>query len=103
MRTATAVPEVVTPLFIPIKAASLRFGVTVFAMRVLVWSKLLKPVKHGRQYLFADADLVELAAKLRSGEVSFPRSPKYAGQRKAKARKNEPRIIPASRSAKVSA
>jgi hypothetical protein len=78
----TAIPEVVTPLLIPIETASLRLGVTVFAMRNLVWNRLLKPVKHGRRYLFADADLVALAERLRCGEVSFPPTPKYQGQRK---------------------
>jgi len=84
----------VTPLFVDIQFAARQLGVSIFAVRNLCWNKLLTPVRQGRKYLFTSAMLTELAAKLSSGEVEFPRVPTrkpkkppkpWASDRKAKA------------------
>jgi hypothetical protein len=76
--TAVAVP-VVQPLLVDIRQAAAMLGVSVFAIRVLCWNpqtaKLLKPVRHGLQFLFSSAALKELAEALVEGRVQFPRAP----------------------------
>lgn len=74
----------VEPLLVDIREASRRLGVSVFAIRNLCWNKLLKPIRHGRKYLFAPASLTDLVAKLVSGDVEFPPVPvKRSRKRKA--------------------
>ena len=80
---AISVPTV-EPLLEDIREASRKLGVSVFAIRNLCWNRLLKPIRHGRRYLFAPTSLTDFAAKLVSGEVEFPPVPaKKAKKRKA--------------------
>jgi hypothetical protein len=76
--SAVAVPTAV-PLLIDIKAAAQMLGTSVFAVRVLCWNPktahILKPVRHGLQFMFSPAALVELRDALVAGTVTFPRSP----------------------------
>jgi hypothetical protein len=65
----------VTPFFRNITYASQRLGVSVYAVRVLIWNKRVRPVRKGAQFLFTEAMLTELAGKLESGEITFPRAP----------------------------
>jgi hypothetical protein len=65
----------VAPLLVDIRFASRMLGVSVFAIRNLCWHRKLKPVRQGKKYLFAPASLTDLAAKLVSGEVTFPPVP----------------------------
>ena len=77
------VSPAIEPLFIDIRSAALRLGVTVWCIRNLVWAKTLRPVKHGRKYLFSPADLIALSERLREGSVTFPAGTKTRKARRA--------------------
>jgi glucose uptake protein GlcU len=76
---STVAVSTAVPLLIDIKAAAQMLGTSVFAVRVLCWDSktahILRPVRHGLQFLFAPAALVELRDALVAGTVTFPRSP----------------------------
>ena len=82
-KIAVAVPSP-EPLLGDIRFAAARLGISVFAVRNLCWHKLLRPVRHGKKYLFAPASLTELADKLVRGEVQFPAvAPRKKSSRRA--------------------
>jgi hypothetical protein len=66
---------IIQPIFKDIRYAAQRMGLTVYAMRVLVWNRLVRPVKKGQAYLFTEKMIEELGVKLASGELEFPRVP----------------------------
>jgi hypothetical protein len=71
---AVALPAV-QPMFVDIHAAAAALGLSVFAVRNICWNKLLRPVRHGKKYLFTPQMLTELRDKLVSGQVTLPASP----------------------------
>jgi hypothetical protein len=84
--SAVAVPLAI-PLLIDIKAAAQMLGISVFAVRVLCWdpktARILKPIRHGLQFMFSPAALVELRDALVAGTVQFPRSPSKPKSKRA--------------------
>jgi hypothetical protein len=66
---------IIQPFFKDIKYASQRLGISIYAVRVLIWNRLVRPVRKGSAYLFTEPQLLELAGKLASGEFTFPKVP----------------------------
>ena len=81
-QAAVALPAV-QPMFVDIHAASAALGLSVFAVRTICWNKLLRPVRHGKKYLFTLQMLTELRDKLVSGQVTLPVSPVKPSRRAA--------------------
>jgi hypothetical protein len=76
----------VQPMFLDIQVASAVLGLSVFAVRNICWHKLLRPVRHGKKYLFTPQMLTEFRDKLVSGQVVLPASPSKPAKSKAKGR-----------------
>ena len=81
---SSAPTPAVQPMFLDIQAASAALGLSVFAVRNICWNKLLRPVRHGKKYLFTPQMLTELRDKLVSGQVVLPASPSKPAKSKAK-------------------
>jgi hypothetical protein len=83
---SSAPTPAVQPMFLDIQAASAVLGLSVFAVRNICWHKLLRPVRHGKKYLFTPQMLTELRDKLVSCQVVLPAAPSKPAKSKAKRR-----------------
>src|ERR1700676_2779615 len=83
-QVVSAPTSAIQPMFVDIQAASAALGISVFAVRNICWNKLLRPVRHGKKYLFTPQMLTELRDKLVSGQVVFPASPTKSAKPKSK-------------------